>query len=71
MSKVLVMNFLTAEGKKASLRFKDVKEGIEPSVVGTAMDTIIEKNVFATTYGDLTIKDSAEIIDTTVEELSI
>ncbi len=71
MSKTLVMNFLTDQGRKVSIRFKEVKEDIDELSVVTVMDTIIEKNVFATTSGNIKIKDSAQIVDTTVEELSI
>jgi len=71
MSKTLIMNFLTAEGKKTSIRFKDVKETITPTEVSIVMDTIIEKNVFITTNGELKLKDSAQIVDTTTEELAI
>jgi len=65
------MNFLTDQGRKVSIRFKEVKEDIDELSVVTVMDTIIEKNVFATTSGNIKIKDSAQIVDTTVEELSI
>lgn len=71
MSKTLVMNFLTDQGKKASIKFKDVKETVDTVTVGVAMDTIIDKNIFATAAGSLKVKDSAQIIDTTVSELNI
>lgn len=71
MSKTLVMNFLTDQGKKTSIRFKEVKDGIDELAVGTVMDTIIEKNIFVTPTGSIKVKDSAQIIDTTVEELNI
>lgn len=71
MSKTLVMNFLTDQGRKVSIRFKEVKEDIDELSVVTVMDTIIEKNIFQTTSGNIKIKDSAQIVDTTVEELSI
>ncbi len=35
------------------------------------MDTIIAKNIFQTTGGDLVSKDSAAIIDTTETELTL
>lgn len=71
MSKTLIMNFLTAEGKKTSIRFKDVKEAVTPAEVSTVMDTIVEKNIFITANGELKVKDSAQIVDTTTEELAI
>lgn len=71
MSKTLVMNFLTDQGRKVAIRLKEVKADIDEISVGTTMDTIIEKNIFATTSGNIQIKDSAQIIDTTIENLSI
>ena len=71
MSKTVVMNFLTDQGKKTSIRFKEVKEGIDEIAVGIAMDTIIEKNIFVTASGNLKVKDSAQIVDTTIAELNI
>ncbi|QGU95459.1 DUF2922 family protein [Clostridium bovifaecis] len=69
--KVLVMTFLTDQGKKASLRIKDVKDTLDELSVVSVMDTIIEKNIFVTTAGALAIKDSAEILETTTEVLNI
>lgn len=71
MSKTLVMNFLTDQGKKSSIRFKEIKDNVDDSVVSDVMDTIIEKNIFITSSGELKVKDSAQIIDTTIEELNI
>ncbi|KYH29661.1 MULTISPECIES: DUF2922 domain-containing protein [Clostridium] len=71
MSKTLVMNFLTDQGKKSSIRFKEIKDNVDDSVVSGVMDTIIEKNIFITSSGELKVKDSAQIIDTTIEELNI
>lgn len=71
MSKILVMNFLTDQGKKASIRFKEVKDGVDELSASSIMDVIIQKNIFATTSGELKVKDSAQIIDTAVQELNI
>jgi hypothetical protein len=65
------MNFLTDQGKKTSIRFKEVKDGVDVLAVATVMDTIIEKNIFETTSGSLKLKDSAQIVDTTIAELNI
>lgn len=71
MSRVLVMNFLTDQGKKSSIRFKEIKDTVDEAMVLNVMDTIIEKNVFATTGGDLKVKHSAQMVDTTIKELNI
>jgi hypothetical protein len=65
------MNFLTDQGKKASIRFKEIKDSVDDLAVAGVMDTIVEKNIFATSSGELKVKDSAQIIDTTIEELDI
>ncbi|MCY6958432.1 MULTISPECIES: DUF2922 domain-containing protein [Clostridium] len=69
--KVLVMNFLTKNGSKASIRVGNVKDVLDAEEVSKAMDTIIAKNIFATKNGELERKDAASIVETTVEELEI
>lgn len=71
MAKTLVMNFLTAGGKKTSVSFKSVKDDVDPSEVSTAMDTIIEKNIFITSSGEIKFKDSARLEDKVIQELSL
>ncbi|QGU93850.1 DUF2922 family protein [Clostridium bovifaecis] len=71
MSKTLVMNFLTDQGRRASIRFKEVKDTIDDLTIVSVMDTIIEKNIFGTSSGELKVKDSAQIIDTAVQEVTI
>lgn len=71
MEKVLVMTFLTTGGNKTSLRLKGVNSKVEENTVSTAMDKIIEKNIFDTSTGDLKIKDSASVVTTTTEELAL
>jgi hypothetical protein len=65
------MNFLTEEGKKASVRISNVKQDITDLEVKTAMETIIAKNIFTTKNGDLKAIDSAHVQDTSVEELEV
>ncbi|KYH34263.1 hypothetical protein CLTEP_18380 [Clostridium tepidiprofundi DSM 19306] len=71
MSNKLLLKFLTStEGKYFSLTINDIKadENGNPLVtdeeVNSLMDTIIEKNIFLTKYGDLTGKKSAKIVST-------
>lgn len=71
MSKTLVMNFLTDQGRRSSIRFKEIKDTVDEITVTTVMQTIIDKNIFATSSGDLKTMDSAQIIDTEVQELNI
>ncbi|MCY6371232.1 DUF2922 domain-containing protein [Clostridium ganghwense] len=69
--RTLVMNFLTSGGKKTTIRIKDVKEGLDATEVSNIMDTIIAKNIFISASGDLKLKDSADIVVTTNQELDI
>lgn len=71
MSKTLVMNFLNESGKKTAIRVNNVKEGVTEAEVKAAMDVILAKNVFATTGGDLKVKDSAHIEDKNSTDLSV
>jgi hypothetical protein len=71
MAKTLRMTFLNEAGNRYSLNFRDPKDGLTGTEVATAMDTIIAKNIFQTTGGDLVSKDSAAIIDTAETELTL
>lgn len=71
MSKTLVMNFLNESGKKTAIRVNNVKEDITEAEVKAAMDVILTKNIFATTGGDLKVKDSAQIDDKNSTELVV
>lgn len=71
MSKTLAMNFLNESGKKVAIRVSNVKDGITEAEVTAAMDVILAKNLFASTGGDLKVKDSAELIDKTSTEFTV
>jgi hypothetical protein len=71
MSKTLVMNFLNAQGKKTAVRVNNVKDSLTDAEVTAAMDVIIAKNIFESTGGDLKMKDSASIVDTSTTELAV
>ena len=71
MAKTLVMNFLNAQGKKTAVRVNNVKDSLTDAEVTAAMDVIIANNIFESTGGDLKMKDSASIVDTTTTELTV
>ena len=71
MSKSLIMNFLTEEGKRTSVRVANVKEEITDLEVKTAMETIIAKNIFTSKSGDLRTVDSAHILESSTTELTV
>lgn len=65
VKQTLRMNFLNAAGKSVSISLDNPKEDLTSAAVQTAMDTIIAKNIFVTSGGDLVSKVKATIIDTT------
>lgn len=65
MARVLVMTFKNEAGQNVNIRLNYPRENLTPEAVSAVMDTIIAKNVFATTGGDLVEKVGAYI-----EELS-
>jgi hypothetical protein len=71
MAKTLVMNFLNEQGKKTAVSINNVKDSLSDAEVAAAMDVIIAKNIFESTGGDLKIKDSASIVDTTTTDLTV
>lgn len=71
MAKTLVMNFLNEQGKKTAVRVNNVKDSLSEAQVTAAMDVIIAKNIFESTGGDLKMKDSASIVDTTTTDLTV
>ena len=71
MSKTLVMTFLNEEGKKTAIRVSNVREDVTEAEVAAAMDVIIAKNIFASTGGDLKMKDSARLDDKNSTEMQV
>lgn len=63
--KVLKMSFLNEGGGTLTLTVRNPKDNITETEVQTVMDNIIDKNVFATTDGDLVAKKWAKVVDTT------
>jgi len=59
------MVFKNAGGSNVTFSLRNPKDDITASEVQGVMDTIIAKNIFSTTGGDLTSKVRAELIDTT------
>lgn len=69
--KSLMMSFMNEQGRKVSIRVDGVKDGVTQAEISSVMDTIMAKNIFETTGGDLKIKDSAQIIEKTVEKIAV
>ena len=71
MSRNLVMKFLDEQGKSYSLKLNDVKEGATEEEINSAMDVILEKDIFKLSNYNLVKKDSAQIVNTNVEEFDL
>jgi hypothetical protein len=71
MSRVLEMTFNTELGNSKTMRVIDAKEPLSSAEVSAAMDSIIAKNIFSGTGGDLTGKIKAQIVTTTASEIEL
>lgn len=67
----LEMDFATEYGKTQRLRVYDVKPEITASEISTAMDVIIDKNIFSSTTGDYTGKVGAQVVTRDVEKFEL
>jgi len=59
------MVFKNVGGSNVTFSLRNPKEDITAAEVQGVMDTVISKNIFSSTGGDLTSKVRAEIVDTT------
>jgi len=67
--KVLRMSFAAVDGSTMSLTLDNPKMGLTQAEVEGAMDTVIAKNIFAGTGGDLVAKKDAKVIDTVTNDM--
>ena len=64
LNKKLVMTFKTTDDKKISLTVDNPREDLSEEEVKTAMELIIEKNIFAPGGADLASLVSAKVVQT-------
>lgn len=69
--KTLVMTFENEAGRRVSLRLRYPKSSLTNQQVKTLMDTVIAKNIFTSTGGDLVKKVSAAIQDSAVQTFDL
>ncbi len=65
-TQTLQMRFVTQGGSRVTISLDNPKDTLTEAEVTAAMDQIIASNVFTASGGDLVSKDSAQIIDRTV-----
>lgn len=69
MSETLRLIFKNAEDKLSTISLPDPDYALTGPQVGAVMDSIITKNIFNTTGGDLVSKVRAEVVSRTVDVL--
>lgn len=69
-TKTLEMVFTTTGGKEVTVAVKDPKDGLTLAAVQTVMDTIIARNIFTSTSGDLVSAKEAQIRVLAITELT-
>ena len=67
----LLMTFATQLGKKVSLSVSDPREDLTEAEIKTAMDLILEKNIFAPNGDDLKTVVEAKVVQTATTEYDL
>lgn len=70
-AKSLNMVFLNGAGAKVQINVSNAGQNVTEAQIKTLMDTIISKNIFTSTGGDLKAKQSAAIVEKTSTELAV
>ena len=63
-TKKLIMSFLTSDDKKVSLSVDNPREDLSEEEIKSAMELIIDKNIFAPNGEDLAALVSAKVVQT-------
>lgn len=69
--KTLTMTFVSETGDKVNIGVNGVKDTATAAEVKAVMDTIIAKNVFNSSGGDLKTKYAAQLSERTTEKLDV
>ena len=69
-TKTLEMIFATESGKEVTVAVKDPKDGLTLAEVQAVMNTIIARNIFSSTSGDLVTAKEAQIRQLAITELT-
>lgn len=69
MSSTLEMTFITELGGRLKISLPDPRQDITEADVETAMNTIIEKNIFSATTGNAAAIYSARVVNKEIEEI--
>jgi len=69
--KVLELFFENANGSTVKYTLEKPVEPIDAEAVEAAMDEVIAQNAFTSSGGDIILKRSARVVETTVEEIEL
>lgn len=69
--KRIELKFRNEEGRLSTVSLDDPKEPVDPIAVKQAMQVIIDQDVFTSSGGSYVSMDSAQVVDRTVEEISL
>lgn len=67
----LEMEFKDVAGKKFNLSLDEPKDNLTESDIRTAMEEVVNRNIFATKEGDIVETVKARVIKTEIEEIMI
>ena len=70
-TKRLVMSFLTSEDKKVSLTVDNPWDDINETEIKSAMDLVVEKNIFAPNGSDIVATVEAKVVVTDTTEYDL
>lgn len=70
-TKRLVMSFLTSEDKKVSLTVDNPRDDINEAEIKSAMDLVVEKNIFAPNGSDIVATVEAKVVVTDTTEYDL
>jgi len=70
MQETLRMIFRNDEGRSVAITVPDPAAELNASTVEAVMDSVIDRNVFTTTGGDITAKVRAEVVARSVDVLA-
>ena len=70
MSTTLQMIFSNEDGRNTTMSLPDPDPALTASEVETVMDSVITRNIFQTTGGEITGKVRAQVVSRTVDVLS-
>ncbi len=70
-TRVLEMQFVNASSRNTTVRLPNVNDPFTGAQAAALMDTILDKDIFTSSGGDLLSKDSARIVVTETTDLEL